>query len=89
MDEKELNKEIIDQLIKIIKAVFKAIKEMLKTIVKIWNGVKDFVKELADIKSKIEKQRKLKTKWYPIKDTRLKSQVLNNKPRNLVKRIIK
>lgn len=52
--------------------------------------VRDFVCNIANIPEKNKKDVLLyQTKWPPIQDTRIKSQVLQNKPKHLVKKVIR
>lgn len=54
-----------------------------------WNGLKAIASEIAYIHGKTEKKKVLRSKWTVNRDTRLKSQVMNNKPRYSVRKIIR
>jgi uncharacterized protein YoxC len=59
----------------------------VKAFKKVFDAVKQVVKELADLFKKNRETIHHQTKWELIRDTRLKSQVIDNKPKHLVKRV--
>lgn len=61
----------------------------LQLWVKAWKEFKEIIKDLANIPTENKKEKLLQTKWPPIKNKRMKHQVINNKPRNLIKKVIR
>lgn len=65
------------------------LKPLIRKIIKLWNLFKEKVpKAQANYFKKQEHIRKVKASWYTRKDNRRKHQVLNNKPKCLVRKII-
>ena len=54
-----------------------------------WDGLKDVALKIANIQENIEKKKVLRSKWTVQRDTRIKSQVIDNKPKHLVRKIIR
>lgn len=85
-DKKKLN--WLDQLNS--ERVNRLNSNLIIAIRKIGKALKDAVSTLANIPHKNKKEIRLyQTKWPPIRDTRLKSQVLHNKPKHLIKKVIR
>lgn len=60
-----------------------------EALMKMWTDIKNAIANIANIQVKIEKERKLRSTWIVNTDTRIRSQVTNNKPRHLVRKIIR
>lgn len=73
-----------------LREVFLKLYEGLK---RIFERIKEFVKHAAAIYDQCSKRKRViadtRSGWNVIRDTRRKSQVLLNKPRNLVKKVIR
>jgi hypothetical protein len=68
----------------------KKAERVSRLITKLINAIRKFVSQVANIPAKNKKEIKLyQTKWPPVRDTRLKSQVLINKPRHLNKKVFR
>lgn len=65
--------------------LFKALKKLEVA----WKELRNTLKELANIPSDNKNESLLQTKWQPIKNKRMKHQVVNNKPRHLIKKVIR
>lgn len=78
-----------------LREVFLKIYEGLKRILlkRIFERIKEFVKHTAAIYDEYSERKIViddtRSGWQLAKDTRRKSQVLMNKPRNLVKKVIR
>lgn len=55
----------------------------------VWDDLKDLPQKIANIQENIEKKKVLQSKWMVQRDTRIKSQVMANKPKHLVRKIIR
>lgn len=51
--------------------------------------IKEKIKNLANIPTDNRKEKLLQTKWPPMQNKRMKHQVINNKPRYLIKKVIR
>lgn len=60
-----------------------------KQVLKKWKEIKELIAKIANIPIEIEKEKKMRSKWVTVRDTRLKSQVVDNKPRHLIKKVIR
>lgn len=63
--------------------------DFIKGLRNLWKEIKDILSDYADIPKKHKEPIYYQTKWDLVRDTRLKSQVMNNKPKHLVKKIIR
>jgi hypothetical protein len=74
----------------VLRELFLKLYEGLK---RIFERIKEFVKDAAAIYDECSKRKTViadtRSGWNVIKDTRRRSQVLMNKPRNLVKKVIR
>lgn len=86
--------DVIRQLGNAIKGLADAIRQLVEHIRKVWKDIKadikDFIADVANIPKKNKKPaRYTQTKWAALQNIRMQNQVLNNKPRHLVKKIIR
>jgi hypothetical protein len=56
---------------------------------KAWKEFKENIKTLANIPTDNKKEKLLQTKWPPIQKNQMKHQVINKKPRHLIKKVIR
>ncbi len=55
----------------------------------VWEEFVKRVSDIANIPSKYKEEIYHQTKWELVRDTRRRSQVTNNKPKHLIKKIIR
>lgn len=64
-------------------------EKIVNSFKNVWDDLKDLAQKIANIQENIEKKKVLQSKWTVQRDTRIKSQVIDNKPKHLVRKIIR
>lgn len=63
--------------------------EWVKSIKQLWKEIKELVSDYANIPKNNKEPIYYQTKWSLVRDMRKNSQVMNNKPKHLIKKIIR
>jgi len=79
----------INKLSQMIKRLSDALKSLIKALKEKWDQFKSLVWPQGEYRKKKKEINHLRSTWRVPSDTRLKSQITNNKPRNLVRRVIR
>jgi len=66
-----------------------AITDFIQSIDRMVRAIKECISTIANIPKENKEPIYYQTKWALIRDTRLKSQVVLNKPKRLVKKVIR
>ncbi|MGM0903079.1 MAG: hypothetical protein ACQEXB_18520 [Bacillota bacterium] len=80
--------EVID-IDKLIKRISEALKPLIKALKEKWDQFKSLVWPQEEYRKKKKENNHLRSTWIVPADTRLKSQVNDNKPRNIVRKVIR
>lgn len=62
--------------------------EMVEAFKEMWSKLSEALKSINEADSKDNPYKELTYGWHPVKDTRKKSQVMLNKPRFIVRKIL-
>jgi hypothetical protein len=67
----------------------KAFRELAKAVSAIFEEIVELCESINDVVESQGEQKNYRTTWHVPKDTRIKSQVMNNKPKFIVRKVIK
>ncbi|MBM7585829.1 phage-related protein [Bacillus pakistanensis] len=83
--EETLN-EIVQRIRQAIHELAKFLAPFVKKIIEVWNAIKDYKIKHIEYRESV---RAVRSTWHSQKDTRKPSQYLQNKPRFIVRKIIR
>jgi len=67
----------------------RAIKEFARATAIIFDEIVELAESIRDVQANQEERKKYRRTWHVPKDTRVKSQVMNNKPKYIVRKVIR